>query len=282
MRVATLNLLAPDQADYGRRRPVLAAGLRALDADVVALQETVPGQAEELLGPGWHLAPHSGRSADGVGAVLACRWPLDDVREVDLRVTPRASDFPWCAAVLASVRAPVGPLLLVHHKPSYQWGYAAERERQAVRTAREIEAVAAGRHVVVLGDFDDRPESAAMRFWTGRQSLDGTSVCYEDAWAAAHPDSAARDGHTFTPVNPLVRAGEMPLERGRRIDYVLARCGDHGPTLDVAGCSLVLSAPVDGVWASDHFGVAADLELPARAPGTGWAPEAGSRAQGMS
>lgn len=269
MRVATLNLLAPDQADYPRRRPVLAAGLRALGADVVALQETVPGQAEELLGPGWHLAPHSGRSPDGVGAVLASRRPFGEVREVDLRVTPRASGFPWCAAVLAAVDAPVGPVLLVHHKPSYQWGYARERELQAVRTAREVEAVAAGRHVVVLGDFDDRPEAAAMRFWTGRQSLDGVSVCYEDAWAAVHPESA---GHTFTPANPLVRAGEMPLERGRRIDYVLVRCGDHGPTLAVTRCSLVLSEPVDGVWASDHFGLVADLELPERAPGTGWAP----------
>jgi endonuclease/exonuclease/phosphatase family metal-dependent hydrolase len=273
MRVVTLNLLAPDQAEYERRRPVLAAGLRALDADVVALQETVAGQVGDLLGDGWHVAPHSGRSPDGVGAVLASRWPLGEVREVDLRLTPRTADFPWCAAVLAEVRGPepLGPLLVVHHKPSYQWDYGIERERQAVRTAREVEAVAAGRHVVVLGDFDDRPESAAMRFWTGRQSLDGVSVCYEDAWAAAHPDSAPGDGHTFTPVNPLVRAGEMPLERGRRIDYVLVRCTSHGPTLDVVGCALVLAEPVDGVWASDHFGVVADLELPAHPPGTGWA-----------
>ena len=276
MRVVTLNLLAPDQAEYERRRLVLAAGLRALEADVVALQETVWDadwdQAAELLGPGFHVARHSDRSPDGVGAVLASRWPLGEVREIDLRLTPRVADFPWCAAVLAEVLAPppLGPLLVVHHKPSYQWGYGFERERQAVRTAREVEAVAAGRHVVVLGDFDDRPESASLRFWTGRQSLDGTSVCYEDAWAAAHPDSAASDGHTFTPANPLVRAGEMPLERGRRIDYVLVRCAEHGPTLDVVGCSLVFAEPVDGVWASDHFGVVADLEPPAHPPGTGW------------
>jgi endonuclease/exonuclease/phosphatase family metal-dependent hydrolase len=100
-----------------------------------------------------------------------------------------------------------------------------------------------------------------MRFWHGRQSLDGTSVCYQDAWDSAHPGDL---GHTFTPRNPLVTGGEWPLEQGRRIDYVLVRCGACGPTLEVAGCELVFDQPVDGVWASDHFGVVADLTVPTR------------------
>jgi hypothetical protein len=98
-----------------------------------------------------------------------------------------------------------------------------------------------------------------MRFWRGRQSLEGLSVCYIDAWEYLHPNEP---GHTFTPRNPLVARGEMPLERGRRIDHILVRCGDHGPTLDVVACALVFNEPVGGVWASDHFGVVADLTLP--------------------
>ena len=121
------------------------------------------------------------------------------------------------------------------------------------------------RHVVLAGDFDDPPDAASIRFWTGRQSLDGGSIRYEDAWEAMHP---GEPGHTFSPRNPLVRAGEMPLERGRRIDYVMVRCGVHGPTLDVAACALAFDQPVGGVWASDHFGLVADLEVPARAPGS--------------
>ena len=74
----------------------------------------------------------------------------------------------------------------------------------------------------------------------------------------------------FDPANPLVRVGEMSLERGRRIDYVMVRCGVHGPTLDVADCSLALDRPVDRVYASDHFGVVADLALPDKAAGS-WA-----------
>jgi hypothetical protein len=46
---------------------------------------------------------------------------------------------------------------------------------------------------------------------------------------------------------------------------VLVGCGEHGgPTLAVADCALAFDEPVDGVWASDHFGVVADLEPPPR------------------
>jgi hypothetical protein len=51
----------------------------------------------------------------------------------------------------------------------------------------------------------------------------------------------------------------MPLEPGRRLDYILIRCGDHGPTLDVAFCARVLDEPFNGVWPSDHYAVLADL-----------------------
>ena len=37
-----------------------------------------------------------------------------------------------------------------------------------------------------------------------------------------------------------------------------------GPTLAIKRCERVFDRPVDGVWASDHFGVMADLEPPAR------------------
>ncbi|WSR58945.1 hypothetical protein OG400_12465 [Micromonospora ureilytica] len=68
-------------------------------------------------------------------------------------------------------------------------------------------------------------------------------------------------------MNPLVRAGEMSLELGRRIDYVMVRCGIHGPTLDIVDRRLAFDEPVDQVWATDHFGVVADLAAPEHPPG---------------
>jgi endonuclease/exonuclease/phosphatase family metal-dependent hydrolase len=269
LRVLTVNLLSPDHADWESRRRVLRAGVAQLQPDLVALQETVSGQgydqAADLLGEEYAVVRHSQQSSDGVGAALASRWPLGEPHELDLRVTPRV-DLPWCAAVAVEVDAPVGPVLFVHHKPTYHVGYSLERERQSVACARFVEGLVGDRdlHVVVAGDLDDTPDSASIRFWTGRQSLEGTSVAYRDAWEAVHPDEP---GHTFSAENPLVHAGEMSLELGRRIDYVLVRCGIHGPTLDVADCRRVFDEPVDGVWASDHFGVLADLQAPEHPPG---------------
>ena len=75
-------------------------------------------------------------------------------------------------------------------------------------------------------------------------------------------------GYTRARWNPLVTAGEMPLEVNRRIDYVLVRCLPHGPTLEVLACALAFDEPRAGVWARDHFGVVAD-RLPGHGGGLG-------------
>jgi endonuclease/exonuclease/phosphatase family metal-dependent hydrolase len=74
--------------------------------------------------------------------------------------------------------------------------------------------------------------------------------------------ASGRERHTFTPENTLTTTaeiGDWELELGRRIDYIFVRCSDHGPTLDVRASRQLFDEPVDGVWASDHFGVSADL-----------------------
>ncbi|HEX6680454.1 MAG TPA: hypothetical protein VF063_07395 [Gaiellaceae bacterium] len=109
------------------------------------------------------------------------------------------------------------------------------------------------------GDLSSDPDAANVRFITGRQSLERTSACYRDAWEAIHPDER---GETSKTENPLVADWDWPF---KRLDYVFVRCGDHGgPTLEVAACERIFDHAVDGVWASDHFGVWADLDLPRR------------------
>jgi hypothetical protein len=53
----------------------------------------------------------------------------------------------------------------------------------------------------------------------------------------------------------------MPLELGRRIDYILVRSNDHGSILEVAKSTRVFHEPAGGIWASDHFSVLADLTV---------------------
>jgi endonuclease/exonuclease/phosphatase family metal-dependent hydrolase len=247
------------------RRRVLAAGLRDLNPDVVAFQEVFTSngcdEVSELLGSGYYVFHQRGRDRHGGGASIASRWPLRVLREGDLQFNKQWYKSGWIgtlAVVEISVPAPIGPVLLAHHKPTWQSAAELERERQAVASARIVEELldGAGRHVVLAGDFDATPDAASIRFWTGRQSLDGLSVCYQDAWQAVHGDAP---GHTFTPENAL-RSDRWRPRPGRRIDYIMVRCGDHGATLDITNCALVFDHPVEGVWATDHFGVFADLK----------------------
>jgi endonuclease/exonuclease/phosphatase family metal-dependent hydrolase len=140
---------------------------------------------------------------------------------------------------------------------SWQLNFERERELQAAALGRVLEELASdrpSRHVILVGDFDADPAAASVRFWTGRQSLEGLGVCYRDAWESLHPNEP---GHTFTPENPLVADPDWPF---RRIDYILVRCGEHGgPTLAIRSCERIFDHPVDGVQVSDHYGVSAEL-----------------------
>lgn len=159
----------------------------------------------------------------------------------------------------------MGRTLVAHHRPNWPLGHEYERERQAVVAAREVERHAIDvDHALVPGDFDATPDAGSMQFRRGRRSLEGVSVCYQDAWETAHPEEA---GLTFSSENPLARAGEVATALSRRIDYVLVRSDRHGPTLEVRDCRRVLDRPWNGFWASDHYGVVADLGLPSHPPG---------------
>ncbi len=265
VRIVTLNLWGRRGA-WVERRSKLIAGFHALQPDLVAFQEAIKSdeydQVTDLLGPEYHVAHQTDREADGQGISIASRWPLGEVREVDLNITPRTVDFA-CTTLVAEIFAPdpVGSLLFVNHLPNWQLNFEYERELQAVAAARFVEKRVrrSNLHVVLAGDFDADPNAASVRFWSGRQSLSGMSVCYRDAWESANPGDT---GHTFTPRNPLVADWDWPF---RRIDYIFVRCGDHGgPTLEVSACARIFDEPIDGVWVSDHFGIVADLAVPTR------------------
>jgi endonuclease/exonuclease/phosphatase family metal-dependent hydrolase len=265
MRVVTQNLWGI-RGDWEARRAVLIDGFRELQPDIIAFIEAIKteeyDQVADLLGPGYQAAHQTDREPDGQGASIASRWPLGEVHEVDLDVTPRTADFA-CTTLVAELLAPepFAPLVFANHVPNWQLDFERERELQALAATGFLEELVAARNanVVLAGDFTSDPEAANVRFVSGRQSLDGRSVCYRDAWESVHP---GEPGETFTPDNPLVADWDWPF---RRLDYVFVRCGEHGgPTLEITACERIFDHPVNGVWASDHFGIYADLEIPTR------------------
>jgi endonuclease/exonuclease/phosphatase family metal-dependent hydrolase len=262
IRVAVQNVWARYGA-WPQRRELLQEGLRAAEPDLVTFVEPVRDehydQVADLLGPGYEIVYQSAHDGDVFGSAVASRWPIEAVHELDLRVTERTADS-LDVTLAAEIVAPdpIGPLLFLAPNPKWKMGYERERELQALVAARYAERYAASHeaHVILAGDFDAVPDAASIRFLRGRQSLDGISVCYRDAWESVHGEEP---GHTFTPRNPLVRDGETAWDVPRRIDYVMVRCDDYGPTLDIRDCRRLFDEPRDGVWASDHFGVVAEL-----------------------
>jgi endonuclease/exonuclease/phosphatase family metal-dependent hydrolase len=261
LRIATHNVWGV-RGDWQRRLAILREGYRDIGADIVTLQETILtaelDQARLILGDDYALAHQRERERDGQGVTTASRWPFGEILEVDLHLTARTGDFA-CTTLVTEVVAPspVGRVWVANHFPDYQLDHEHERCLQAVAAARALERSTLDRpgHVIVAGDLDADPGSASIRFWTGRQPLDETSVCYRDAWESVDSREA---GATFVRENPLAADWDWPY---RRIDYVLVRCGEHGgPTLMVESCRRTFDKPE--TIASDHYGLVADLRVP--------------------
>lgn len=207
LRVVVQNLWGR-RGDWDARRAVLVEGLRELRPDLVALPEAVVDedydQVVDVLGPGFHIAHQSAREPGdgddvepGQGHSLASRWPLGEVRELDLHLTPRTEGFA-CGTLAAEVLAPepFGPLLFAFHNPSWRLDQAYEREQQAVAAASFLGEAAAGgaRHVVLAADLDADPVSASARFWTGVSP------------SAARASATAMRGRACTATSPGTRS----------------------------------------------------------------------------
>src|SRR5215218_9076385 len=241
MRVATLNLWGRRGA-WEERRRLLAEGFRELAPDLVAFQEAVVGdgydQVADILGPGYHVVHQTDREAgrggdieDGQGISIASRWPLGEVWEPDLNVTPRTDDFA-CGTLIAEVLAPepIGTLLFVNHLPNWQLTFEHERELQTVIAARTIEQIAEGRgfrHVVLSGDLDATPRRSECAL-LARPPVTGWHKRMLPRRVGGHPSrgarthlhcrESARDGRELglgARTGPKDRPHTRPLQRPR-------------------------------------------------------------------
>ncbi|MBM3890789.1 MAG: endonuclease/exonuclease/phosphatase family protein [Verrucomicrobia bacterium] len=254
---------------------LLRRGIEQLDPDLMSFQEAgydgVRHQIAEMLsGLGYHvvhqLDDHDTKLPGIIGNALASRWPLKIVEVLSLQLTPRAN-LPLYAAVAARVDVPepAGPMLLVGATTSWELHCELERELQAVAIAKMIQRLAdpKGFPTIIGGDLDAAPDSASIRFLTGKQSLAGMSVHYLDAWEQAGDGSL---GHTWTHENGLARKIIAEVIRqprhARRIDYILLGSPhNYRKFAQVRTCRVVMDKPADGLWPSDHYAVYAEIDV---------------------
>jgi endonuclease/exonuclease/phosphatase family metal-dependent hydrolase len=274
MNLTVLAINVWNNAGDSRRMGLLNSELRRIAPDLVAFEEVLQtpeySQLEELLdGTGLHgthqldvvtSAPpwidHYG------GSAVATRWPHRVAEVIDPRL-PDAMDVPW-ATMAVSVPIPnEGELLFISASTSWRLEAESARERQAVALA-DLDA----RHrgplpTIIAGDFNATPEAASIRYLTGLQSIGGRSVHYHDAWAVG----GNGPGYTWNIDNPNGRSEMASIIRQphhrRRIDYVFVGSWNAHPKAHciINSAELAFDQPVDGIWASDHYGVLVNLEV---------------------
>lgn len=248
--LVTLNLYH-DRDRWERRRPLVIEGLRALDADVVALQEVLQhdalrNQAEDIgqaLGYSvFFVSADPEGQARRYGNALLTRLPV--LARSQRRLAPLDD-----GRTVAHLRVQAGGRALDVFATHLHWTDegGAIRARQLQDVLAHVRAQAGDGPSAIVGDFNaeaDAPELAALR-----------EAGYVDVLAAIDPAAAAR-----TTLNPHY------FERGRRIDHVFAR----GAGLRAVAAQRVLDRPgADGTWPSDHFGVRAEFELGPASGGDG-------------
>lgn len=266
---------------WERRLAALRAGLAALGADVVVLQEVLRlesggmSQLDELAAglyphqaytPAWTLDAASGFT---MGNAVLSRFPI---RERDDSLLPNPMGHETRAVLYTVCETPGGLLPVLATHLDWQLELSAARCHQVSFIVEQLESwLVRSRHhlgqellpAVLAGDFNAEPNSDEIRFLRGHHALPSTNgasgvrgTYFNDCYAFCGGDERA--GATFSRKNPHAAAAHEP---DRRIDYIFIRSPDRqgrGLPLRAWRC---LDQPHEGVFPSDHFGVAADVQL---------------------
>ncbi len=265
LRVVTLNIWNR-QGPWQERLPLIRDGLRALDADVIGLQEVLgfpnlPSQADEIadgLGVYLHYAPawNVGGGLTFGNAILS-RHQLHDVATLEL---PAPAGLDGRTVAFARVAHPHGPVPVFVTHLTFQAHLGHARCAQVRALTDHVAALAPidGLPPVLAGDFNADPDSDEMRFLRGLTPLGGKSVYFADAWSATRTDP----GYTYERTNPYALRSREP---SRRIDYIFSRGPDRHLRGEPIEARLALHQPTPaGIWPSDHHAVVADIVIAKR------------------
>ncbi len=265
LRCLTLNLWGAEPP-LNERMAVVAQGLHDLAPDVVALQEVrevpgqLPNQAETLAraaGFGHVFAPATPFGGGQEGLAILSRLPIAEHAALEL---PHAE--PKERRILLSSRLHNGQGSVWVHTThlNYRLTHGKQREDQVSAIADGVAGRTSDSPQILMGDFNARPEADEIRFLRGLVTLGGRRTYLQDAWERAHP---GEPGWTWPRSNPYT-AKLAFLEPDRRLDYIFVTPMRGDGRGIVHSCTLVFDRPgVDSVYASDHFGLLAEIQVEA-------------------
>jgi endonuclease/exonuclease/phosphatase family metal-dependent hydrolase len=270
LRLVTFNVLhggpwssfTGDDLQLERRLGMIIEDLRALDPDVVALQESpvtrrrgdIAARIAQALG----FAHVHARATERVfrplllgrlilgalgfveGPAILSRFPITGSEVYDLPRCQRWLDPR--VALRADVDAPGGALAVFST-------HTSRDDCQTRRVAELAEQAAGGRPAVVMGDLNTGETAPALEAFRSHGFL--------DAFRVANP--------TASGLTVWQRIDAPAPTVMRRVDYVFVRAGD-GAAASVVSGRVVLNTPrprEDGgvLWPSDHYGVFVEVGL---------------------
>lgn len=261
LKVVTINIWNR-AGPWDRRLELLRAGIAALDPDVVGLQEVMSDGTRSLAddiaeGLGYVSAFGAAKAMGGgidFGNAVLSRWPIVSHETEAIPVPEQVEDR---SLLLAEIDAPFGRLPFVVTHLSWKFHDGWIREQQVLALARAVgrRFPTRGPHLplVLVGDFNTRPEATEIRFLTGLHALEGESFYVADCFELA----GEGPGITFDARNNPYAAPTH--EPPRRIDYVFVRGPDARGRGTPLAARVVLDELVDGVAPSDHYGVYAEI-----------------------
>ncbi len=251
------------QGPWPARLRLIREGIAALAPDIIGLQEILdgggrPSSAEEIAdGLGYHVhhepagAFEPGNPAVTMGNAVLARHPI--IAGAGFALPSHAGDI-GRGLTYALVDAPCGqvPVFVTHL--SWQFHQSRARCDQVMAIAALIKAQApiAGFPPVLMGDMNSEPDADEMRYLRGLTSLGGPGAYFADCFAV-RGDGA---GLTFGRPNDYAAREHYPP---RRVDYVYVRGPDRWHRGEPLVARVVLGQGVDGVFASDHAGVYAEI-----------------------
>lgn len=271
LRVTTLNLWR-DNYLKKERLDLTVNAIKNANPTVVTLQEVTSATELGYLTTAHYIADKTGMivvvynnpDEEEIGTAILSNLPADFSQEV--RLTDRNGK-----AVYAELVHPKRNILIATAHLS--WGSLAEGDR--LEEARKLDSIISNKISMgsgkikdnyiglITGDFNSLPDSPTLNYLRGKLLIEGKNTLWVDSWehkdVPGYTSSLTNKNAHITAngsgLNPLLRMPE------RRIDYILSFGYAYGRSGSFVDSGLFAHHPTNGLFASDHFGVLATINL---------------------
>lgn len=260
IKVIQLNLLR-DLSHWEERRPLIVKGAAEFQPDLFTVQEVniqgnvIQWLSENLKMPYYHLTPKTGEARNLEGIGILSRHPFQKKDSLDLRHQNRVAQY---------VKVEVDGKTLVLANGHFYWptGESEIRQEQVDLLLDWLDEIPGDPPVIMCGDFNATPDTASIAKMKAR---------FKSAYETIHGKEPDKTNPTSLPISkPFMlemlaemegqfKLEDIELNWPGTLDYIFFNDG-----LKVLDARLYFTEPKEensDIYASDHFGLAAEFEF---------------------